>query len=172
MIEQWLSVPNYDGYYEVSNLGNVRSVRYSQSGEVIYSRTLQPSTKERGYLGVVLSKQSDTKNHLVHRLVAMAFLPNPKHLIAVNHIDGNKTNNNVTNLEWCTDRDNLLHAYKIGLKKGNCKAVVCVETNEVFDSVSSANKAMGVTYSHIGDICNNSPLYKTAFGYHWKWKTN
>ena len=117
MSEQWLPVIGHEGYYEVSNLGNVRSVRYDHNGQLIYSRLLKPAVKQRGYLGVVLCKQSVTTNHLVHRLVATAFIPNPDNLPEVNHKDGNKLNAVVTNLEWCTGSDNLRHAYALGLKQ-------------------------------------------------------
>lgn len=165
----WLPVVGHEGYYEVSNLGDVRSVRYNHKGEVIYSRLLKPAVKAKGYLAVVLSKQNHTTNHLVHRLVASAFLSNPNHLPEVNHIDGNKSNNVVNNLEWCSSSDNLYHAYQIGLKHKEGKAVVCVETGEVFDSVKAANKAMGVSHYHIADVCNHRGENKTACGYHWEW---
>lgn len=165
----WLPVVGHEGYYEVSNLGEVRSVRYDHNGQVIYSRLLKPSMKQRGYLGVVLSKQNSTTNHLVHRLVAIAFLSNPDNLPEVNHIDGDKTNCKVDNLEWCSGSENLHHAYRTGLKHKEGKAVVCVETGEVFDSVKSANERFGVTHYHIADVCNHRGKHKTACGYHWKW---
>ena len=169
MIEKWLPVIGYDGYYEVSNFGNVRSVRYDHNGQLIYSRLLKPAVKQRGYLGVVLCKQGYTSNHLVHRLVAIAFLPNPNDLPEVNHKDGNKLNATVDNLEWCSSSENLHHAYNTGLKHKKGKAVVCIETGELFDSVKSANEAMGVTHYHIADVCNNRNKHKTACGYRWKW---
>lgn len=165
----WLPVVGYEGYYEVSDLGEVRSVRYNHKGEVIHSRLLKPAIKPRGYLGVVLCKQGVTTNHLVHRLVATAFLPNSNGLPEVNHKDGNKLNAVVTNLEWCSGSENLHHAYNTGLKHKKGKAVVCVETGEVFDSVKSANEAMGVSRSHIGSVCNHDFYHKTACGYHWEW---
>ena len=169
MYERWLPIPNYEGYYEVSDLGNVRSVRYNHFGNVVYSKILKPAIKARGYVGVVLSKQNVTKNHLIHRLVATTFLPNDECLPEVNHLDGNKTNNTVDNLQWSTSSDNLYHAYDTGLKRKDGKAVVCVETGEIFESVKDANKAMGVTHYHITDVCNHRHNHKTACGYHWEW---
>lgn len=169
MCEKWLPVVGYEGYYEVSDLGNVRSVRYDNQGVVIYSRLLKPSIKARGYLGVVLSKQSNTSNHLIHRLVATAFLSNLGNLPEVNHKDGNKCNNTVSNLTWCTSSENLQHAYDTGLKYKDGKAVLCVETGEIFDSVKSANEYFGVSHYHIADVCNHRDNHKTACGYHWEW---
>ena len=117
----------------------------------------------------MLSKQGVTTNHLVHRLVAIAFLPNPNGLPEVNHKDGNKQNATVENLEWCSGSENLYHAYDAGLKYKDGRAVVCVETGEVFESVKAANEAMGVTHYHIADVCNNRGQHKTSCGCHWKW---
>lgn len=168
----WKPVDGFDGYYEVNNLGNVRSVRYNHKGKMIYSRSVKPFVKSNGYLGMVLSKQSYRTNCLIHRLVATAFLDNPSNLPEVNHIDGNKLNNAVSNLEWCSSSDNLHHAYQTGLKSKEGKAVICVETGEVFDSVKDANKAMGVTHYHIADVCNHKHQHKTACDYHWEWLSN
>ena len=73
----------------------------------------------KGYLVAHLSKDNKAKNILVHRLVAESFIPNPNKYPCVNHIDGNKQNNNINNLEWCTHSENDLHAYKIGLRKAS-----------------------------------------------------
>lgn len=169
MIENWLPVVGYEGYYEVSDFGNVRSVRYDNHGEIVYSKLLKPAVKPRGYLGVVLSKQNITSNKLVHRLVASSFIQNPTHLPEVNHIDGDKTNNAVSNLEWVNGSENLYHAYQNGLKFKHGKSVICIETGEVFDSVKSANERFGVTHYHIADVCNRRGQHKTACGYHWEW---
>lgn len=169
MYEDWLPVVGYEGYYEVSNLGNVRSVRYNHVGEVIYSRIIKPCTKANGYFGVVLSKQSTTTNYLVHRLVAITFLENPFDLPEVNHKDGDKTNNAITNLEWVSSSDNLAHAYRNGLKYKVGKPVVCVETGEIFESVKAANESLGITHYHIADVCNHITNHKTVCGYHWEW---
>lgn len=169
-MESWKPVVDYDGYYEVSDLGNVRSVRYDHLGRLIHCKVLKPSVqKSGGYLMVVLSSPSKRVNCTVHRLVAKAFLPNPNALPEVNHINGDKTNNSITNLEWCSGSDNLYHAYRTGLKHKDGKAVVCVETGEVFDSVKDANKRFGVTHYHIADVCNHRGKNKTACGYHWEW---
>lgn len=111
MKEIWKDIEGYEGYYKISNCGNVYSC----------NRQLQLSQlkKKSGYLKVNLHKKGEAKTFSVHRLVALAFLPNPDNLPEVNHIDANKLNNNACNLEWCSHGDNMEHAFKTGLCKRN-----------------------------------------------------
>ena len=107
--EYWRPVLGYEGLYEVSNLGRVRSLdtyRKGKNGSVRFykGRILKLSTNGRGYLQVFLCKNRKVKKFKIHRLVAEAFLPNPDNLPEVNHKDENKLNNNAENLEWC-DRE-------------------------------------------------------------------
>lgn len=149
--EQWKDVPGYEGIYQVSNLGRVRSV-----DRVIIDRNgrpmrykgviLTPQFNEFGYLKVVLRKDGRSKNFKVHQLVAMAFIENPNGLPCINHIDGNKQNNKVTNLEWCTFGGNNKHAYLIGLKipyerdgEKNPKAKFTDEEAEIIRSLHKYN---------------------------------
>lgn len=108
MEEEWRPVKGYEGLYEVSNMGRVKSLHYGKE------RILRPSDNSTGYRIVELAKQAP-KRKLVHRLVAEAFIPSPMNLPVVNHLDGDKHNNCVSNLEWCTYRQNTLHAIKLGL---------------------------------------------------------
>lgn len=120
MIEQWREVKGYEGFYAVSNIGSVKSLRRTISRvggkpRTLPERMMTGSVKSNGYLHVSLRKPGELqlKRH-VHRLVAEAFLP----LVAgqeVNHIDGNKLNNCVSNLEWCTRAENMAHAWDSGL---------------------------------------------------------
>ncbi len=119
MEEIWKPIQGYEGHYEISNLGNVKSlakVSYRKTGSILKrtpDKILKQNNHSDGYKFVFLFK----KNFLVHRLVALHFLdvePDKKY---VNHIDGNKHNNCVSNLEWCTSSHNQAHAYKIGLRK-------------------------------------------------------
>ena len=107
------NIIGYEGDYIISNSGNVVSVSRPQSRMV---RILKGEVDDRGYKRVRLSRGSKTKKYQIHRLVAIAFIPNPSNKPCVNHIDGNPSNNNVTNLEWCTNSENMKHAFKTGLQ--------------------------------------------------------
>ena len=108
MKEIWKPVVGYEGHYQVSNFGRVKSIKFGK--EIILKQNIR-----RGYYYVCLSKNGIAKNYFVHRLVAQAFLPNPDNLPQVNHKDEDKTNNNVTNLEWCTKEENQNHAVRTNL---------------------------------------------------------
>lgn len=108
MIEEWRTVKGYEGLYEVSSLGRVRSLdRYDRMNRFWKGRILNLHTGTGGYLFVALSSNGKEKNYLVHRLVAQAFLPNPDNLPQVNHRDEVKINNRVENLEWCDREYNI-----------------------------------------------------------------
>jgi hypothetical protein len=111
MIEIWETIVGYGGAYEVSNMGRVKSSKFRNS------RILKPRNTKNGYKRVALNENSRVTNFSVHRLVAIAFIQNTDNLPQVNHIDGNKLNNIVTNLEWCDARHNQLHAISLGLVK-------------------------------------------------------
>lgn len=109
-MEVWKDVKDYEGLYQVSNLGNVKSLeRYAHTSNTRYNkhrllreRILKPGKNKDGYSVVVLRKDCKGKSYYIHRLVAEAFLPNPHNLPEINHKDENKENNHVDNLEWCT----------------------------------------------------------------------
>ena len=107
--ELWLPIKGYEGLYEVSNTGYVRSIRKN--------RIIECCVSTKGYRRVCLSKDTTHKFIGIHRLVAQSFIPNPNNLTQVNHIDGEKLNNCVENLEWCNNSQNQKHAYDNGLKK-------------------------------------------------------
>lgn len=104
LLEIWKPVVGYEGLYEDSNLGRVKSLNYNHTGS---ERVLKPADRGKGYLFVTLCKDGKKKNHLVHRLVAKSFIPNPLSLPQVNHKDCNPQNNRVENLEWCTQEYNI-----------------------------------------------------------------
>ena len=101
MKEIWRNVVGYEGAYKISSCGNVRGFRYKGN--------FKPADNGFGYLTVCLTKNGKRKTQYVHRLVAEAFIPNPDHLPQVNHIDENKQNNKIENLEWCTAKQNTNH---------------------------------------------------------------
>jgi hypothetical protein len=121
MTEQWKAIEGYEGLYEVSNLGNVRSldrtIRHSDGKVTNFKgQVLKYGVHYKGYLVVYLTKNSKKKSVKIHRLVATAFIPNPDNLPHVNHKDENKTNNHVSNLEWCSNKYNVL--YGTGIQRG------------------------------------------------------
>ena len=110
--EQWKPIQEFNGEYEVSNLGRVRSMKryYGMVGRIM------PQTIQRtGYYAVTFHMNNKAYCRKVHRLVIEAFTPNPDNLPCINHIDGNKLNNHVSNLEWCTYQANMQHAVRTGL---------------------------------------------------------
>ena len=109
MEEKWLPIKGYEKYYMISNLGRVKSLR---TGKILKKRLTFD-----GYVKVTLTINYESKDFRVHRLVAEHFIPNPEGKETVNHIDGNKENNSVDNLEWATRSEQLYHAYKLGTKK-------------------------------------------------------
>ena len=122
MTEIWKDVDGYSGLYQVSNFGNVKSLSKHvpcKSGKTrkLPEKILKPAKTDSGYFVVCLSKNKISKHYKIHRLVASAFIENKERKKCVNHIDGDKTNNNVSNLEWCTYSENMKHAFSNGLWK-------------------------------------------------------
>ena len=143
-------VKNYEGLYAVTSCGKIWSYRSK--------RFLKPFAGKNGYLKVGLYKDNKKKNFLIHRLVALAYIPNPDGLETVDHIDGNKEHNYINNLQWMTQKDNAI--------KGNSKKIRCVETGKIFDSATIAAKEMSLDNSAISRVCNGKR--KTAGGYHFE----
>lgn len=104
-LEKFKDIEGYEGLYQITSWGRVYSL--------IANKFMKTELTDKGYLRVKLRKNKKAKNHKVHRLVASAFIPNMKNLPQVNHKDGNKQNNSVTNLEWITDSDNKQHAKRL-----------------------------------------------------------
>lgn len=176
-MEQWRDIPGYEGLYQVSSLGRVKSNK----------RIKSLRTDKRGYLTVWLCKDSVQKNYKAHRLVALAFIPNPENKKTVNHIDGDKQNNCVENLEWATHSENIIHANKTGLRsvteaqrkaasingKKTCdqnrprKAVFCIKGGEKHEFTSARQAARFVLGdpSPIIQCCKGKK--KTYKGYEW-----
>jgi hypothetical protein len=120
-MENWKTIKDYENY-QISNLGNVKSLNYNKSNK---EKLLKIRLLKSGYCRVYLCKNGKARDFYIHRLVAINFLLKKDKDIQVNHIDGNKSNNNIKNLEWCSQSENMIHSYKIGLNKfgeENCKS--------------------------------------------------
>ena len=157
-MEIWKKVKNYEGCYEVSNLGNVRSItrkveRTSPAGGkglyTYYGKMCNPYTTKDGYLRLNLSLNNKSLNYLIHRLVAINFIENKDNKEQVNHINGIKTDNRVENLEWVTHNENIKHSCETGLyKRSNNsgrprKMVIDEQTGELFDSINALFRRLG-----------------------------
>ena len=153
MEEIWKEIPGYEGYFEVSNLGNFRSkdrmVPYKSGGALrkYPGKFLKVEQMQDGYQRIVLMKDAIKKRYMCHSLVALAFIPNPNNLEQVNHKDGVRNNNCISNLEWCTNTENQHHALEVLGKtmkgKTNSHAVYCKELDRIFPSMKQAVEFLG-----------------------------
>lgn len=111
MNEIWKDIPDYEGHYQISNFGRVKSLKFNKNKIII------PRKTKNGYFDINLCKNNYIKNYKIHRLLMLTFKSdNYFDEAIINHIDGNKLNNNLDNLEWCTYQENSKHSYKIGLQ--------------------------------------------------------
>jgi hypothetical protein len=180
--EIWKEIKGYEGLYEVSNLGNVKSlerniVRKDGTNFYIAERILRPSKDRKGYLNIGLYKKGKSKNYKVHRLVAAAFIPNPESKLEVNHINADKADNRVKNLEWATCKENVHHAIKAGLittcsaNNKRSKPVAQYDENNIliatYPSMREAARQTGIYQSDISRCCNKEKNHKTAGGFIW-----
>ena len=167
--EIWKDIPGFEGFYEASNKGSIRSVsRIVRSGRghrINPSVVLKPSIGQWGYEQVSLRENGKKYNKRVNRLIAETFIPNPNNYPQVNHIDGNKTNNCVSNLEWCNSSQNMKHCFDNGLSRWKTKIRI-VETGIVYDSISECARSIGGYISLIQKCLNGKR--KTHKGYHFE----
>ena len=163
MYEIWKDIENYEGLYQISNKGHVKSL-YKGS-----ERILKLWDNGRGYLRVYLTKENTSKHIRVHRLVARAFIPNPYNLPEINHIDENKKNNSVENLEWCDRRYNV--NYGTRNERVSRKILQYSKSGEFireWQGAREVERVLGIANSHIIDCCKGR--YKSAYGFIWKYK--
>ena len=181
MEEIWKDIEGYEGLYQVSNLGRVRSldkvlpcnVNGIMTTRVRHGLIRKPHIGQTGYHYVLLRDGKRCKNYRVHRLVADAFIPNPQNLPEVNHKDEDKSNNRADNLEWCSSSYN--HCYGTTIERAASKihrAVCQFDKNDrlirEFVSVTEAAKAVGTSTTQISGCCKGKT--KSAKGYRWKYK--
>jgi hypothetical protein len=175
-MEIWKDVVGYEGIYKISNKGRLKSLNYQHTGK---EKVRTCNVKGNNYVSVILCKgagESYTRKSLrIHRLVAIAFLPNPENKPVVNHINGIKNDNNLKNLEWCTCSENELHAHRTGLKvspmkgkEGHNKRAVKMYSKEgifikEFDSATNAAKEINALSCNVTRTCQG--IAKSCKGY-------
>ena len=156
-MEKYIVIPGFDNY-AVSNRGNLKNIK---NGNI-----LKLQTNKSGYNEYTLAQNGIKKNFKIHRLVGILFIPNEDKKPQINHIDGNKTNNNVNNLEWCTAKENDTHARETGLKNNN-KPVEALDINTgevtVFYSIGEASSVLGINKGSIHKVLSGK--YKKTNGY-------
>ena len=191
--EEWRDVFGWEGLYQVSNLGRVKSLatyHKTLSGYTSKERIIKPHIGKRGYYVVVLYANNVSKHRPIHRLVAEAFIPNNEHKRAIDHIDTNKLNNSIDNLRWCSDKENCnnpitiekmrqngLRLWKEGAfdNRNNThyrKVAQYTKDGEyikTWDSIKEVEDALGIDASSISAVClGTNPHRKTSGGFIWK----
>ena len=174
-VEEWRDIPGFEGAYQASTFGNIRSVKRvvvrSDGKRMTYkSRILKPGLSDNGYYTVDIKSHS----YYIHRLVAETFLPNPNNFHEVNHKSEIKTDNHVWNLEWCTHRYNNKYGTKSErtATKNSRKVAQYNKQGEligVYKSIAYAAKVLGYKYNGNIYACCNGKI-KTAFNYIWKYE--
>lgn len=181
-MEEWKDIAGYDGLYQVSSFGNVKSLNWRGTKT---EKVMVPKHHNRGYLQIELAKDGKCKTFLIHRLVAQAFIDNPSNFPEVNHKDENKANNNLSNLEWCGRTENV--HYSRDLHKDDATTKIrrlsvpvkntrrILQMNRDGSSVKLWDNLVSIKHSHkwvessIKECCEGKR--KSAYGYIWCYYT-
>ena len=167
--EQWLDISGYEGLYQISNFGRVKSFYFKNP------RILKPH-KVKGYSNVELYKNKKKKQFYIHRLVMENFCSiENMNVLDVNHKDEDKSNNHISNLEWMTHKDNLNYGSRAekarmkmqGKNSSRSKKVRCIEKNVIYEALREAERQLGIPATNISKACKGK--IKTAGGYHWEY---
>lgn len=167
--EQWLDISGYEGLYQISNFGRVKSFYFKNP------RILKPH-KVKGYSNVELYKNKKKKQFYIHRLVMENFCPiENMNVLDVNHKDEDKSNNHISNLEWMTHKDNLNYGSRAekarmkmqGKNSSRSKKVRCIEKDVIYEALREAERQLGIPATNISRACKGK--IKTAGGYHWEY---
>lgn len=175
--EIWKDIPGFSGWYQASNLGRIRSVpRIDKAGNLTRGKLFKIIIDPRGYCRAASLDNGKKTNQLVHRLVALTFIPNPDNKPQVNHIDGIKSNNCVENLEWVTAKENIHHAMRMGVHRGKTReelkrCLVPVASYDLkgnklkeFECVLDAARFYNVNPANISSIIHGRKSCYTAKG--------
>lgn len=188
--EIWKDIKGYEGFYQVSNLGRIKSldriIKYKRNKKVLRKQIgkILKQANRKEYKFVALLKEAKRKQYSVHRLVAEAFIPNPDNLPEVNHLDFNPSNNCVTNLEWCTKSRNIKYSYDFGRRKSpkamlgkkgrlhsRSKPILQYDLNGNFikqwDCILEVERKLNIKNSNIVKCCKSTR--NKAGGYIWKY---
>lgn len=156
-MEKFLIIPSSNGRYQASEHGNIKSTR---DGHIL------PQKKNNaGYMTVSISIDGKHYTKTVHRLVAETFLENTHELRDVNHKDGVKTNNHISNLEWVSHSDNIKHSHNVIGRKSTKRSILCIDTGKIYESCKDASLITGINVSSINHAVNG--YSKTGGGYRW-----
>lgn len=169
---------SFIGYplYDISDDGIVYSLNYRGHGK---EHPMRPHKDTKGYYQVELRNEYGKSSFVVHRLVAMAFIPNPNNYPQVNHKDENKINNKVENLEWCTNKYNCAYGTRVSRMSGKLKGMrkphfekaveqLDLKGNHIAYFVSVSDAQRKTNAKHVSRVCCNKPRYYTSGGYKWR----
>lgn len=183
MKEIWKDIEDYEGLYQISNCGRVKSIDHMREQLHLYGRMVNTNYKgkilkphnSRGYLRVRLFDRNKSKNISIHRLVAEAFIPNPNNYPQINHKDEDKTNNNVDNLEWCTPAYNANYGTrkKRIIKKQSIPIIQYTLDGKFvkeYSSIAEAARQTGINLGNICSCCRGNINYSHAGGFKWQYK--
>lgn len=168
MEEIYKDIPEYENLYKISNYGNIISLNYNHTNK---AKILKQNINSSNYYKITLSKNGIRRNYYVHELVAKVFIENKENKKCINHIDGNKLNNNVSNLEWVTYKENTIHACKNNLMKPHKRKVMQYDKNKkiikIWVSIIEASKEYKTNPMNIINCCKG--INKTAKNYIWEY---
>lgn len=179
-MEIWKDIKGYEGKYMISSMGRVKALNYHRSGK---EKIMSPELMKKGYLRARLMKDGISERIMIHRLVATHFIDNPDDKPQVDHIDGDKANNRVENLRWCTNQENCNNPVTItkysnrkGYRVHHSKPVLQFSDNgmfiDIFDCSHTANKLTNIHHGVIRGCCNHAYGRKTAGGFRWEYLEN
>lgn len=179
--EYYANIKGYENLYQISNYGTIKSVdkvvKNNNGYRTIKGRILTPQIDKKGYYRIGLTKNHKQKFYLVHRLVAETFIPNVYNEPIINHKNGNKLDNHISNLEWCTQQYNIQHAYNTGLKigvsaehKGKYNPNVKLNEQDVLNIRNDKNNGINIkdSYNKYKEKITFKGFQNVWFGYTWK----